>query len=685
MTVSAVRAAVLAAIGLALSSCAPPESPVATSAPSSVSAPAEGWPTNGGDLFNRRYSPLTGINRDNVAGLKAVWRVHLDGSGAGTQHSGEGQPLVVGGVLYIPTGADDVFAIDVGTGKRLWKYEAHLDQSISTICCGWISRGVAEGQGRIYLGQLDGKLVALDEKTGAVVWSTQAERWQDGYPITSAPLYFDGLVITGFAGAEYTARGRVKAFDAATGELVWTFFTIPGPGETGRDSWPADNDTWKTGGATVWQTPAVDPDLGLLYFSTGNAAPDFNGAVRTGDNLFTSSVVAIDVHTGKYRWHFQSVHHDLWDYDLPTPVVLADVPIGGKMRKAIIATGKTGWLYILDRETGKPLIGIDERSVPQEPAQRTAATQPYPRGEPYVPHEIDIAPEGFDLVNQGRIFTPFVGAAGVPMRPSLYGGANWPPSSYDPASNLYYVCATSDIGVFRGGDRDFETPKLGQQYTGGQIGFTGHRSGIFAAMDVRTNTIAWRQEWTDQCYSGSAVTAGGLVFIGRSDGRLTALDSSNGHKLWDFQTGAGVNAPPSVFEHNGREYVAVYSAGSLFAGSPKGDSVWLFALDGTIDPVPAAGATAPAASAGSHDAVPGDVADLAHGEQVYGSLCRFCHGPAGLGGNAAPALPAGLSADAVAEKVRKGGERMPPLAATLSAADVRDVAGYVTERLIKKE
>ncbi|MBI3047278.1 MAG: PQQ-binding-like beta-propeller repeat protein [Acidobacteria bacterium] len=369
--------------------------------------PTTGWLTNGGDLFNRRYSPLTQITRDNVAQLKAVWRRSLGGSGVGVKYSGEAQPIVHDGVVYVVTGADDVFAISVDSGEILWKYEAKLDDKITVVCCGWTSRGVGLGDGRVYVGQLDGKLVALDQRTGAVVWSTQAERWQEGFSITSAPLYYDGLVITGFAGAEYGIRGRVKAYDAKTGAHVWTFYTIPGPGEVGHDTWPKDNNVWQHGGASVWQTPAVDPELGLLYFSTGNPGPDFNGAVRAGDNLFSVSMVAVEARTGTYRWHFQQVRHDIWDYDATNPVVLFDLEIGGRVRKGIAEASKTGWVYVLDRTNGRPLVGIEDRPVPQELRQATARTQPYPVGDAFVPQSIAIPPEGYRLVNQGRIFTPF--------------------------------------------------------------------------------------------------------------------------------------------------------------------------------------------------------------------------------------------------------------------------------------
>ena len=218
-----------------------------------------------GDLYNRNFSPLDQVNTDNVGRLGPVWRTHLNGSGLEAKYSGEAQPLIIDGIMYVITGADDVFALSVETGEMLWSNEAQLSSEISTICCGWTSRGVGYGEDKIFVGQLDGVLKALDAETGEQVWSIQAESWEEGYTITSAPLYFDGMVISGFAGAEFVARGRVKAYDAADGSLLWTFYTVPAPGELGSDTWPADSDAWETGGGTVWHTPAVDPELGLIY------------------------------------------------------------------------------------------------------------------------------------------------------------------------------------------------------------------------------------------------------------------------------------------------------------------------------------------------------------------------------------------------------------------------------------
>ena len=554
----------------------------AFSAKELAAPPRAGWLKNGGNLFNQNYSPLTQINRDTVAGLKGVWRTHLNGSGTAAKYSGEAQPVVHAGVVYIVTGADDVFALSVKTGSILWSHKAALPDTITTVCCGWTSRGVAIGDGRVYVGQLDGRLVALDERTGEPAWSIQAERWQNGYTLTAAPLYYNGLVIVGFSGAENGTRGRVKAYDAKDGRLVWTFYTVPGPGEPGHETWPQNNEAWLHGGASVWQTPAVDPDLGMIYFTTGNPGPDFNGRIRAGDNLFSTSMVALDAATGKYRWHFQQIHHDLWDYDGPSPVVLFDVTINGTLRKAAAEPNKAGWVYILDRTTGKPIVGIDEKPVPQEPRQATSKTQPIPRGDAFIPQSVDIAPEDYTLVNQGRIFTPFWKDP-VVAKPGARGGANWPPSSYDPASSILYVCATDAANVFRGGEDDQPITPEGQRYLGSAFGGAPlPAAGIFAALDMKTNRLVWQQRWKDSCYSGSVTTAGGLVFTGRNDGRLTALNSSNGKRLWEFQTGAGMNSPVSVFEYEGDQYVVAYSAGNLFAATTRGDSVWLFSTKGTM-------------------------------------------------------------------------------------------------------
>jgi quinohemoprotein ethanol dehydrogenase len=660
--------------------------------------PTISWPTNGGNLYNQRYSPLTAINRANVTQLKGVWRTRLRGSGTQPQYSGFAQPLVYEGVAYVSTGANDVFALSVDTGDILWQYSANLDPNITSVCCGWNNKGVAVSEDKVFIGQLDGKLLALDRASGKVAWSLQAERWQDNFSITAAPLYVDspstslgaGMVIVGFAGGDRGTRSRVKAYDAKDGRLIWTFYTIPGPGEPGHETWPKDNDAWKYGGAAIWQTPAFDPELGLLYFSTGNAAPDYNGAFRAGDNLYAASMLAVEVATGKYRWHFQQVHHDIWDYDAVNPVILMDVNVGGRTRKAIAEVGKTGWAYILDRENGKPLIGIDEKPVPQEPRQKTAATQPFPRGDAIVPQLIEIAPEGHALVNDGRIFTPFVGKDATIVAPGIWGGASWPPSAYDPVQQRMFVCASSVInGYTGGGDPKFVLPTDGVAYLGGATTFTRvPRTGIIAALDVATNKLAWRYQWPEQCYSGTLATGGGLLFVGRNDGRLTALDSSTGKPLWEFQTGAGMHAPVSTFEHKGKQYVLAFSAGSALIGSARGDSVWLFGLDGTLPPVqpgqPASRTTTaqPPAAGQPVAAAATRAANLVEGKRIFTQMCAVCHGDDGKGGHTGGAPLDRVSDVAAAiETVTTGRNNMPSFRSAFTPEQIRDVSGYVVEAL----
>ncbi|HLG56250.1 MAG TPA: PQQ-binding-like beta-propeller repeat protein [Vicinamibacterales bacterium] len=679
--------------------------------------PTTSWPTNGGNLFNQRYSPLKAINRTNVAQLKGVWRARLRGSGTAPQYSGFAQPLVYDGVAYVSTGANDVFALSIDTGEILWQYTANLDPNITSVCCGWNNKGVAISDDKVFIGQLDGKLLALDRATGKVAWSIQAERWQENFSITAAPLYVEGLsrrsaereggtVIIGFAGGDRGTRSRVKAYDAKDGRLIWTFYTIPGPGEPGHDTWPKDNDAWKYGGAAIWQTPAVDLALGLVYFSTGNAAPDYNGAFRAGDNLYAASMVAIELATGKYRWHFQQVHHDIWDYDAVNPVVLMDVNVGGRTRKAIAEVGKTGWAYILDRENGKPLIGIDEKPVPQEPRQATAKTQPFPRGDAIVPQLIEIAPEGHALVNDGRIFTPFVGSTATIVAPGIWGGASWPPSAYDPVQQRLFVCASSVINGFTGGgDPKFVAPVNGSSFLGGATTFTRvPRTGIIAALDVTTNKLAWRSQWPEQCYSGTAATGGGLLFVGRNDGRLLALDSSTGKQLWEFQTGAGMHAPVSTFEHtvNGvaKQYVLAFSAGSALIGSARGDSVWLFGLDGTLPPVqsgtPVSRTAAAAPAPPTERSVrlqpdPADVgagfsrptANLVEGKRLFVQVCAACHGDDGKGGHTGGApLDRVTNLAAAIRTVTEGrNTNMPSFRSSFTPEQIRDVSAYVVETL----
>jgi quinohemoprotein ethanol dehydrogenase len=657
--------------------------------------PTDNWITNGGSLSNDRYSPLDQIDTGNIGQVKGVWETHLDKSATAAKYSAETQPIVYDGVAYISTGQDDVFALSVDTGKILWKYAGNLDQTISTVCCGWLNRGIALGEGKVFMGRLDGKFVALDQKTGKVDWETTIEPWQQGYSITAAPLYIDGMVITGISGGEFGIRGRLTALDAKTGKLRWRFWTTA-PGSWGGNA-------YLHGGSPIWQTPSVDPKLGLLYFTTGNANPDNDGSKRPGKNLYAASFVALDVHTGKLKWYFQMVHHDIWDYDAPSPTVLFDVKMHGRLVHGIGEAEKTGWLYLLDRTNGKPLFPMPEKAVPQNAKQKTYATQPTPSYAPFVPHTVSNAQyealvKAVKAATKGKVtkvvratqmYTPYWHTP-VAFTPGPQGGTNWQPSSYNPNTHLMYVCAQSGPTANTAETAlPAKQKKVGPQPT--EIGSTlniaggfGQNVGTFSAIDVTTAKIAWQKRWPESCYAGSATTKGNLVFVGRSDGRLLAFDARNGKQLWSWQTGAGANDAPTIFQRNGKEYILFYAGGNALAASPHGDNVWLLSLNGTLKPAAAPGAGQGVGHAGEspNSAKAPTTGDAAAGKTVFAQNCTPCHGASGRGGNGGPdltSIPSAKNLQTVLGQVTNGGAGMPPFKGQLTQKQIADVATYVVQ------
>jgi quinohemoprotein ethanol dehydrogenase len=541
------------------------------------------WVTNGGNMTNQRYSTLKQIDTTNVKQLKGAWMTRLKGSGLGGKYSFEATPLVKDGIMYISTGNDDVFALNAKTGEILWEHWSQIGQTISTICCGWLNRGLAMGEGMLFIAQLDANMVALDIKTGKEVWRTPVEDWHSGYGMTAAPLYFDGIVYTGITGGEFGIRGRLTALDAKTGKILWRAYTLPAPGEPGGDTWPAGTTHYTRGGASIWNTPALDPQL-LVYFAVGNCGPDYDGSMREGDNLFCASILAVNAKTGAYAWHYQQVHHDIWDYDAASPVILFDTVINGQPRKAAAQAGRTGWVYILDRTNGKPLIGIDERPVPQEPRQKTAKTQPFPIGDAIVPQCAEPMPaSGYEKA--GCIFEAFWEEP-VLIQPSGIGGTNWAPMSYNPETGSLYIPGTIRTSAFA---RYGDTYKHGLRYTGGtQAAPIGSpMSGTFTAIGGNTNKIVWQNKTPYRIGQGggSTATAGGLVFRGDPDGNFLAINAKTGEELWRFQTGFGADAPPAIYEVDGEEYVAIATGGNQSQLSANGDAVWVFSLKGQLGPL----------------------------------------------------------------------------------------------------
>jgi PQQ-dependent dehydrogenase (methanol/ethanol family) len=570
---SAVRRKIPTAIG-----CAIALSVALTPAQTAWQSPSgKDFPTVGGNLANQRYSSLTRINKANVATLGGAWTIHLeDGKSPGSMQA---TPVVVDGVMFIASGAGNIFALDAATGAVKWKYETTLGGSY---------RGVAVAQGKVFSGQRDNSLIALDQRTGTLLWKTRIADPARG--TTSAPaIYHDGLVYIGVAGGEGGVRGQFGAYDAQTGKEVWKFWTLPGPGEIGHETW--EGDSWKYGGGPVWTHPAIDPDLRMVYVPIGNASPDNDGTERGGDNLFTVSIVALDLKTGAYKWHFQEVHHDIWDYDNAVAPVLADIRYGGRTRRVLVHGGKTGFLYILDRITGKPLVGIDERPVPQEPRMKTAATQPYPRGDSFVPtcpEPGSVAPGSKSSCIFGAYWTE-----PVVMMPGTLGGLSWAPMTFSPQTHLIYVPGTVINSAYTLRRQAWDEQRQLFKPLDEGVGFFRPegtpRSGNLSAINPVTNKIVWQKRLRFPIGTGSGLlgTAAGLLFHGEPDGNVVAYDIANGEVLWKFQTGTGADAPCATYEINGQQYVALLAGGNALQLSKRGDSVWAFKLGGTLPQQPA--------------------------------------------------------------------------------------------------
>ena len=665
---------------------------------SDLAQPSNGWSTNGGSLMNQRYSPLTQINDTNVKNLKAIWETHVGGLGKAAKYSGEGQPIYWKGVLYVTTGNDDVSAISVKTGKIIWQHKSKISQKISTVCCGWLNRGVGLGNGLVYIGQLDGKVVALSQSTGEQVWTNQLVQWQKGSTITGAPLYLDGKIYIGVVGADFGFRAFMQQIDAKTGKLGWRFYTIPGPNDPGGETWPKGSKAYLRGGAAVWSTPAVDPALGLMYFSTGNAGNDWFGGQRAGKNLYASSIVALDLKTGKIKWSFQEVHHDIWDYDTPSPVVLFDAKTAaGKDIKGIGDPGKTGWLYLLDRTNGKPLYGIKETKVPQNKAQKSWPTQPIPATSAFITHgappakdiarvkkERTKALKKVPVVIAKNIFTPPPPGKMLIYGPGPAGGNNWEPSSYNQKTHMFYICALQTYIGVQAANLPF---KVGQVFAGiGGIAGSGFNegTGTFTAIDATTGKVVWQKKWPEPCYSGTSTTAGNLVFVGRNSGKYEAYNATTGKLEWSFQTDAGANDVGTIFQDNGQQKIALLSFGNSLMATPHGDGVWLFGLNGKKGPAKAPGTGTGTQHAGETPGGTTAAATIKAGQAVWSDNCAGCHGVSGPGGNGGPDLrsfPNAKQLAVVTKQVTNGGGGMPPFKGSLTAQQIKAVSTYVTKKI----
>jgi PQQ-dependent dehydrogenase (methanol/ethanol family) len=541
----------------------------------SISAADSGaaWGIYGGDTANTRYSSLDKINTGNVQQLKVAWALQL-----GSVRSQESTPILVGDTLYVTSsfGPKNVFAVDAKTGTVRWRYSPDVPGGIDQFaCCDVNNRGVAYANGKVFVGRLDGHMVALDAKTGAELWKTQVVDYTQGSVITSPPTIVKNLVITGFGGGEYGARGYLSALDQDSGKEVWRFWTVPGPGEPGNDSWKGDS--WKYGGATAWLIGSYDPALNLIYYGTSNPSP-WGGSIRGPDsgnygtmtNLYSSSTIALNADTGKLVWHFQSTPHDVWDYDGVNELVLADVTVNGQKTPAMFKADRNGFFYVLNRQTGK-LISAQS----------------------YVP--INWA-TGVDMTTGRPIEVPdkrprFKFRA-MNICPNLLGGKNWHPMSYSPQTGLVYIPSINLCMDMEGAEPAYKRGSfyLAFEFDLGKSGPGNYMSELIAWDPVKQQKV-WGNKDALPWLGGTMTTAGGLVFHGDIRGWFRALDAKTGKQLWQFNTGSGVAAAPMTYEIDGKQYVAVVSGRTfsipVFLGpigkqmvdaSPEGGTLFVFEL-----------------------------------------------------------------------------------------------------------
>ena len=487
------------------------------------------WLTYSGNYQGYRYSPLDQINTLNVARLKPVWMYQIN-----DLNQFETTPLVVDGILYISEPPSNATALDARTGRPLWVYRRTMPPDVR-VCCGQVNRGLAIWGDTLFLGTVDAHLVALDARTGHVRWDIVVADYKTGYSITVAPLVVKEKVIVGVSGGEYGIRGFLDAYDAETGKRTWRFWTVPGPGEPGHETWAGES--WKTGSAATWVTGSYDPDLNLLYWGTGNPGPNYNGEPREGDNLYANSLLAINPVTGQLKWHFQFTPHDLHDWDANHVPVLVDATVRGKARKLVAVANRNSFYYLLDRTTGEFLLG-------KSYAQQTWAKGLDDRGRP--------------ILLPGK--SPSL--EGAMVYPGLHGGTNWFSPSYSPQTDLFYVAAREEATSFYLGLPEYHA---GSFFTAG--GFRGipglEPSGAVHALELETGTKIWEFPLHSPPWTGLLSTAGGLVFGGTNEGHFFALDAKSGRPLWRFSTGGPLQANPISFLSDGRQLVATTAGHTL--------------------------------------------------------------------------------------------------------------------------
>ena len=484
------------------------------------------WPTYHGDIRGNRFSKLEQINRENVGRLKLAWSYSLPYFGLETT------PLVMDGMMIV-TGPNQVYGLDARTGREVWRYvRPRTESGIAGDAVKGANRGAAVLGDRVFFATDDAHMICLNRLTGALMWEVYMPEQKQRYGATSAPLVAGDLVIGGVAGADEGIRGFIAAYKATTGELAWRFWTVPRPGEPGAETW-SEPGALDLGGGSTWLTGTYDPENGLLYWPTGNPFPDTDGEVRKGDNLYTDCVVAIELKTGKVRWHFQFTPHDLHDWDAVQPPVLVDAPFHGRERKLLLLANRSGFFYVLDRISGEFLLG-----------------QPFVKKLTWAS---GIGTDGRPVLLPNNA----VGAQKTMTCPAVRGATNWYSTSYNPATHYYYVMAVEDCGYY------WQSP------TGGFAWVNDPKdpgTKALRAIDIETGKIAWEVaqiNGTEGNYSGVLSTAGGLVFYGETGGSFAAVDARDGHSLWHFDANQPWKASPMTYEINGRQFVAIASGANI--------------------------------------------------------------------------------------------------------------------------
>ncbi len=489
------------------------------------------WLMYSGNYRSYRHTKLDQITPANVHRLRPKWIYQMR-----ITHAVETSPLVVDGIMYLTRPPNDVVALDTETGRRLWMYQYKVPERVYT-CCGQVNRGLAILGDRLFMATVDAKVVALDARSGRLLWKTEMANYQDGYAATVAPLVAKDKVIVGIAGGEYGIRGFIDAYSATTGERAWRFYTIPGPGEPNFGTW--EGDSWKSGGVPAWVTGAYDPELNLTYWGTGNPGPDWNGDERGGDNLYSDSLLALDVDTGKLKWFFQFTPHDIHDWDATQVPALVDVMFRGRARKLVLHANRNGFFYALDRVTGQFLVA-------KAYVKQTWAQQIDDRGRPV------------------RLPNTLPTIEGVAVWPGVTGGMNWFSPSYSPVTGLLYVPAQEQGNIFFKTEADY---KPGSLFLGGggkpipaEPGY-----GAVRAIVPETGEIKWEYRMVSPPWAGVLSTASNLVFGGTVEGNFFALEARTGKHLWHFAAGGAITANPISYLSGGKQHVAIAAGDVLIA------------------------------------------------------------------------------------------------------------------------